>query len=72
MVAIPGGAVGRRKGMGQLPEPFAKDRIDLGGIQRVGDPLHSAGRVARADAVVQRLERECRVATAGASATRAH
>ena len=57
VVPIPGLAMRCGKGMGESAQPFAKDRVDLGGVQRVGDPLHAAGGVARTDPIVQRLER---------------
>ena len=30
--------------MRQAAEPLAEDRVDLGGVERVGDPLHAGGR----------------------------
>ena len=57
LIPIAGHPVRRGEGMRESAQPFAKDRVDLGGVQRVGDPLYAAGRVARADAVVQGLER---------------
>jgi hypothetical protein len=61
VIAIASFSVGRREGMWHSSEPLAKDRIDLGGIQRVSDPLHAARRIARADAIVQRLKRDVAV-----------
>ena len=46
LIPIAGGAVRRGEGMRESAQPFAKDGVDLGGVQRVGDPLH-AGRARR-------------------------
>ena len=56
VMAIAGRTVCSGEGMRQAPEPFAKQGVDLGGVQRVGDPLHAAGHLGRTNAVVQRLK----------------
>jgi hypothetical protein len=60
LIPITGRPVRWGEGMRQATQPFAKDGVDLGGVQRVGDSLDAAGRIARADAVVQGLERHPR------------
>ena len=55
LIAIARGAVGGGEGMRQAAEPLAEDRVDLRGIERVGDTLHACRRVAGPDAVVERL-----------------
>jgi hypothetical protein len=39
LIAIARRTVRRGEGMRQAAEPLAKDRVDLGGIEGVGDPL---------------------------------
>ena len=72
LIPIARRAVRGGEGMRQSPEPFAKDRVDFGGVQGVGDPLHAGGRVARADAIVQAARTESPAASAAVSTTRAH
>ena len=57
LIPIAGRPVRGGEGMRQSAQPFAKDGLDLGGIEGVGDPLHAGGLVTRADPIVQRLER---------------
>jgi hypothetical protein len=42
--------------MRQSAEPLAKDGLDLGSVECVGDSLHPTGIIARPDPVIQRLE----------------
>jgi hypothetical protein len=43
--------------MRHAAQPFAKEGVNLLGVERVGNPLHPARRTGGPDAVVQRLER---------------
>ena len=57
LVPIARGPVRRGERMRESAQPFAEDGLDLGGVERIGDPLHAGGFVTRADPIVQRLER---------------
>ena len=41
MVPIARSAVRGREGMREAPEPLAEDRVDLGRVERIGNPLHT-------------------------------
>ena len=58
LVAIAGAAMRGREGMREAAEPLADDRVDLRGIEGVGDPLHARRLRTGADAIVEGLVRD--------------
>ncbi len=55
LIAVAGAAMACGKGMRQAAEPFAKHRVDLRGVQGIGDTLHAGGILAGSNAVIERL-----------------
>jgi hypothetical protein len=52
LIAIASGAVRGGEGMRESAQPLAEDRLDLGGVEAVGDPLHPGRRRTGADPIV--------------------